>query len=167
MDLNDFFQKGEQINGFKLSSGGDYYVMNGGIVPSGYHSEYNSKADTISISEGGNSCGYVKYNTSPFWSGGHCYTLNNVNTKVINRYLYYYLKNQEKKIMELRVGPGLPNIQKKELERFEIKYPPLNKQQEILRILDAMSDKFGTECDLFSAYQQQKKCLLNQMFTAV
>ena len=50
--------KGKQINGEYLSESGEYYVMNGGTEPSGYYSEYNVKANTISISEGGNSCGY-------------------------------------------------------------------------------------------------------------
>ena len=36
--------------------------MNGGIMPSGYFSEYNVPAGSISISEGGNSCGYVQFN---------------------------------------------------------------------------------------------------------
>jgi type I restriction enzyme S subunit len=157
-------RKGEQINGLHLSDTGDYYVMNGGIVPSGYHSAYNSEANTISISEGGNSCGYVQYNASRFWSGGHCYTLNDVNDKVLVGYLYHYLKNKEKKIMELRVGSGLPNIQKKELERFEVRYPSQEKQQEIVRILDALTDKIETERNLHSEYQKQKKYLLNQMF---
>ncbi len=92
--------------------------MNGGILPSGYHSEYNSDAETISISEGGNSCGYIQYNYYKFWSGGHCYTLNKINKKIKSKYLYYYLKANENKIMALRVGSGLPNIQKSALEKI-------------------------------------------------
>ena len=47
--------KGKQINGENLSERGRYYVMNGGTEPSGYYSDYNVEANTISISEGGNS----------------------------------------------------------------------------------------------------------------
>ena len=47
--------KGKQINGEFLSEKGKYYVMNGGTEPSGYYSDYNVEANTISISEGGNS----------------------------------------------------------------------------------------------------------------
>ncbi|MBO6254166.1 MAG: restriction endonuclease subunit S, partial [Bacteroidaceae bacterium] len=54
--------KGKQINGTELFESGDYYVMNGGIVPSGYYNDFNTPANTISISEGGNSCGYVQFN---------------------------------------------------------------------------------------------------------
>ena len=55
-------KKGVQVNKEKLSEKGLYYVMNGGITPSGYYDLYNTEANTISISEGGNSCGYVQYN---------------------------------------------------------------------------------------------------------
>ena len=44
--------KGQQINGNELSENGKYYVMNGGIMPSGYYDDYNTEAGTISISEG-------------------------------------------------------------------------------------------------------------------
>ena len=49
--------KGKQVNGEFLSEKGKYYVMNGGTYPSGYYSDYNVEANTISINEGGNSCG--------------------------------------------------------------------------------------------------------------
>ena len=68
-------QKGKQVNGDSLSENGTYYVMNGGTEPSGYYEQCNTHANTISISEGGNSCGYIQYNREAFWSGGHCYTL--------------------------------------------------------------------------------------------
>ena len=60
-------QKGQQINGEELSEQGTYYVMNGGIVTSGYLETYNTSANTISVSEGGNSCGYEHYKSAPFW----------------------------------------------------------------------------------------------------
>ena len=49
--------KGQQINGLALAKIGEYYYLNGGIFPSGYVQEYNTSENTISISEGGNSCG--------------------------------------------------------------------------------------------------------------
>lgn len=70
--------KGKQINGDFLAEVGEYYVMNGGTEPSGYYDNYNVEANTISISEGGNSCGYVQFNRMPFWSGGHCYTIQDI-----------------------------------------------------------------------------------------
>jgi len=106
-------RKGEQINSSQLSESGIYGVINGGITPSGYHSYFNSEAETISISEGGNSCGYVQFNKKRFWSGGHCYTLIGIVPYIASKYLYYFLKYSEQRIMALRVGSGLPNIQKR------------------------------------------------------
>ena len=111
-------EKGKQLNADTLSETGDYYVMNGGITPSGYYSEYNVPAGAISISEGGNSCGYVQFNEKPFWIGGHCYSLQCRTNLVDYKYIYYYLKTKEADVMALRIGSGLPNIQKKDIEKF-------------------------------------------------
>jgi type I restriction enzyme S subunit len=157
-------KKGVQVNKEELSEKGLYYVMNGGITPSGYYDLYNTEANTISISEGGNSCGYVQYNYTPFWSGGHCYTLENISDVVDDRYLFHYLKANELQIMSLRIGSGLPNIQKKDLSAFRIPLPALNKQINIAKALDALLYKITVDKNIYSTYKQQKEYLLQQMF---
>ena len=156
--------KGKQINGENLSERGRYYVMNGGTEPSGYYSDYNVEANTISISEGGNSCGYVQFNTFPFWSGGHCYSIQNVTGNVDNLYLYHYLKSKEDAIMKLRIGSGLPNIQKKDLAIFKIKLPTFEQQKIISIFLSSLERKAQIEADILIAMQSEKQHLLRQMF---
>ena len=157
-------QKGQQVNGEELSELGDYYVMNGGIEPSGYYDKYNTMPNTISISEGGNSCGYVQFNTVPFWSGGHCYTLQNIKEGYSNLFLYHYLKAKEKEIMALRIGSGLPNIQKKDLEKFIVPILPLETQVGIVDGINKIETKLKQEKDILSAYQKQKAYLLRNLF---
>ena len=156
--------KGKQINGENLSERGRYYVMNGGTEPSGYYDDYNVEANTISISEGGNSCGYVQFNTFPFWSGGHCYSIQNVTENVDNLYLYHYLKSNEDNIMKLRIGSGLPNIQKKDLAMFKIIVPTLEQQMTISTFLSSIERKAEIERRIQNAIQKQKLYLLQQMF---
>lgn len=156
--------KGKQVNGEELLEKGEYYVMNGGVTPSGYYDQYNTPAETISISEGGNSCGYVQYNKTPFWSGGHCYTLQDIDKEVDNQYLFHYLKRCESSIMNLRIGTGLPNIQKKDLENFRIILPPSIIQKEIATCLTAIEDKIGIEVHWLACVQKEKQHLLRQMF---
>ena len=156
--------KGKQINGEILSESGKYYVMNGGTEPSGYYSDYNVEANTISISEGGNSCGYVQFNTSPFWSGGHCYTIQKIADNVNNLYLYHYLKSQEDAIMKLRIGSGLPNIQKKDLAMFKVKIPTLEQQTKISTFLSSLERKAKIEEHILNAILKEKQYLLRQMF---
>ena len=156
--------KGKQINGENLSESGNYYVMNGGTELSGYYDDYNVEANTISISEGGNSCGYVQFNTSPFWSGGHCYSIQDITDNVDNLYLYHYLKSKEDAIMKLRIGSGLPNIQKKDLAMFKIKIPAVEQQLKISIFLSSLERKAEIEERIQNALLKEKQYLLHQMF---
>ena len=156
--------KGKQLNGEFLTEIGDYYVMNGGAEPSGYYHAFNVSANTISISEGGNSCGYIQWNSVPFWSGGHCYTLNIKDKSVENKYLYHYLKWCEPEIMKLRIGSGLPNIQKKDLERVSIIIPTNSTQKEIIDLVDSIDRKIDTECSISLLLNRQKSYLLSTLF---
>ena len=157
-------QKGQQINGKELSEIGSYYVMNGGVVPSGYLEDFNTPANTISISEGGNSCGYVQYNGVPFWSGGHCYTLIEPINSFNYKYLFNYLKFKEQSIMALRIGSGLPNIQKKDLERFPILNVSKEEQDKMACIFDDILDRIICERQIALKYEEQKKYLLSNLF---
>jgi len=157
-------KKGEQINGSELSEIGQYPVINGGIAPSGFHSEYNCNAGTITISEGGNSCGFVQFMTRQFWSGGHCYSLHNVNQSVQNKYLFYFLKYSESKMMSLRVGSGLPNIQRNAISNFEIIIPNEQTQTLTVNVLDAIYNKRESEKAILQLVKNQKNYFLNKLF---
>ncbi|WP_339117608.1 restriction endonuclease subunit S, partial [Staphylococcus haemolyticus] len=122
-------KKGEQIKKENIDNNGKYYHLNGGTTASSRTNLFNTNPFTISISEGGNSCGFIKMNKEYFFSGGHNYTL--LDLSVSNFYLYSYLKYHEKKIMSLRVGSGLPNIQKKDISNYLIKIPRKEEQDKI------------------------------------
>jgi len=155
--------KGKQLNRSTLSKYGHYPVINGGITPSGYTDKFNVVANTITISEGGNSCGYVNFQTSDFWCGGHCYHL--VNLTICNRFLYQYLKHSEIKIMTLRAGSGLPNIQKKAIESVPILYPSENEQQKIASVLSNADKEIELLEQQLNDLKQEKKALMQQLLT--
>ena len=133
--LGDFtsIQKGQQLNNKDFGELGVYPVMNGGIAPSGFTNDYNAEGNTLIISEGGNSCGFVSYMRRRFWQGGHCYS---VSTKQNDMYLYYALKFKENEIMSLRVGSGLPNVQKKRLSELPVMLPIIDEQVAIAGVLN-------------------------------
>ena len=85
-------KKGQQLNRLDQSKTGLYPVLNGGVQPLGYTNGWNTEKNTITISEGGNSCGFVNFNKTRFWCGGHCYSLNNKSTLVDKQYLYQFLR---------------------------------------------------------------------------
>lgn len=133
------YSKGQQINGDELIENGKYEYLNGGINPSGCWTEYNVVGDTVTISEGGNSCGYVNYMSDPFWCGAHCYYL--YESKLNNKYLYYALKSQQDKIMKLRSGACMPNIKKRDLGNFELFISQdISVQKDVVFTLDKITD---------------------------
>lgn len=158
-------RKGTQLNGENLSDSGKYYVMNGGITPSGYYHDYNTPAGIISISEGGNSCGFVQFNEIPFWSGGHCYTLHHTrDERILYKFLYHFLKSRQNDIMALRIGSGLPNIQKKDLERYSVPLFSSDYQIAITRLLDIFCLHLEIDRAIFDQLTYQKDYFLNAVF---
>ncbi len=128
--------KGKQLNKELLLDYGKYPVMNGGIYASGYWNEYNTDYPKIIISQGGASAGYVNYMTSKFWAGAHCYTIELNSEKLNYKFLYYFLKNSQTILMKSQFGAGIPALNKADIETLTIPIPPLEIQQEIVKILD-------------------------------
>ena len=157
-------KKGEQLNKIELTKEGLYPSLSGGMGPSGYTNKWNTPENTITISEGGNSCGYVGLSISKFWCGGHCYSLLQVIESVNNSYLFQVLKYNEQGIMRLRVGSGLPNIQKKDLSVFKLSFPSLKEQQKIATYLSRIDTKIESVNNQVTQTQTFKKGLLQQMF---
>ncbi|OKB11805.1 restriction endonuclease subunit S [Helicobacter pylori] len=157
--------KGQQINKISLNNTDKYPVINGGIDFLGYTNKFNVSKNTIAISEGG-TCGYVRFMTSNFWSGGHNYSLQKISNKVNNLCLYHILKSYEKDIMKLGVGSGLKNIQLKALKDFEIPLPPLNEQNAIANILSGLDNEIASLKNKKRQFENIKKALNHDLMSA-
>lgn len=156
--------KGTQLNRLNMLEEG-FPVYNGGMTESGFTNEYNNDAYTIIISEGGNSCGFVNFIKTKFWAGGHCYTV--ICHDCVNKsFLYQLLKYNENKLMNLRVGSGLPNIQQKALNKFSLLLPDDFTEQKA--IADVLS-KADSEIDLLNqqlnVLREQKRGLMQKLLT--
>lgn len=135
--------KGEQLRREELDVAGAFAHLNGGVAPSGYTAKSNAGANTIAISEGGNSCGFVQFMAEPYWCGGHCYSV--VPKGIDNRFLYQALKGKQQAIMALRVGSGLPNVQKTALLAFKLRLPTSTAEQAaIATVLSNMDAELST-----------------------
>lgn len=156
--------KGHQLN-IEHMKGGPYPVINGGITESGFTDTKNVDKDTITISEGGNSCGFVNYITKDFWLGGHCYAV--YQTELVDKiFLYFSLKLNELRIMSLRVGSGLPNIQLKSLNSFKLTIPKSKEEQiAIAKILTTANNEIQELEKKLQIIKDQKKYLLNNLIT--
>lgn len=139
--LDEFIEiyTGEQFNKRDMNLEGSYPVINGGINPSGYIESFNEVQDTITISQGGASAGYVAWQDSPFWAGAHCYVVRPKSNNLINRFLYFFLKNQESYLQQMQHGAGIPALNRSKVKKLHIPIPPIEVQKEIVRILDTFS----------------------------
>ena len=141
-----------------------YPVINGGISPSGYTDEFNTKEDTITISQGGASAGFVSFIQEPFWSGAHCYTVEPDDTEIIlNRFLYFFLKDSEKILMDRAMGAGIPGLNRKALNSLKIPIPPLEVQKEIVNILDKFTQLEAELSAELDARRKQYEYYRNQL----
>ncbi len=128
-------EKGQQIDTSLLDDSKPYRYINGGIKESGYFDNFNTSGESVLISEGGASCGYINYVNEDFWCGCHCYRLHDI--KVFPKYLFHALKANQQRIMALRTGSAMPNIQKSTIQKFELKiHDDLKIQQNISSMLD-------------------------------
>lgn len=140
-NLGDFasINKGQQLNLTEMTDDAPFPVLNGGINPSGYYDQYNTEENTIAISQGGASAGYVNFMETKFWAGAHCYVVEPKKSILDNKFLYYFIKNHETEIQRAKYGAGIPGLNKSTLQRLSLPIPPLPVQEEIVRILDSFS----------------------------
>lgn len=145
--------KGVQFNKTDMKEVGTYPVINGGINPSGYAEMFNEGKNTITISQGGASAGYVNFLRNKFWLGAHCYAVIPYDT-VLNKYLYHFIKMNEITLQQCQYGAGIPALAKSTISSLEIPVPPLPVQEEIVRILDAFTE---LQAELQAELQKRKQ----------
>jgi len=66
--------------------------------------------------------------------------------------------------MALRIGSGLPNIQKKDIESFPIMLPSLDEQRRFASVFDTLSFRLNIAEQVRVNYEKQKKYLMRCMF---
>lgn len=131
--------KGKQLNKTELLETGEFPAYNGGKTYSGWTNKFNVEENTIIISQGGASAGYVNYIECKFWANAHCYYIKK-NFNVNNRYIYHLLKMNQECFMQSQYGSGIPALKLEKLKNFEIPIPSLKTQEKIVEILDKLTN---------------------------
>ena len=82
------------------------------------------------------------------------------------KYIYYYIPQSDyiKKREFLANGTGQKELSEQEFLNFEIKLPNIERQNEIVNIIDSIDSKTNIELLKYKNLQQQKNGLLQQMF---
>ena len=146
--------KGKQLNKNLLIDDGLYPAYNGGQTYSGRTNDYNVEANTIIVSQGGASAGFVNFVETKFWANAHCYYILPDETQVKNRFVYHFLKMNQKYLMDFQHGAGIPALKSDKLTKLLIPVPPIKIQDKIVQILDKFTN-YLTE--LTSEFTSRKK----------
>ena len=66
--------------------------------------------------------------------------------------------------MAMRIGSGLPNIQKKDLERFQVVLPETQEQERSSTLFNAVDSIIALEKVLLNKLLEKKTYLISKMF---
>ncbi|MGL2809674.1 restriction endonuclease subunit S, partial [Helicobacter pylori] len=128
--------RGKRVTKKEILDKGKYPVVSGGIGFMGYLNEYNREENTITIAQYG-TAGFVNWQNQKFWANDVCFSLIPKET-LINRYLYYVLTNMQNYLYSISNRSAIPySISSNNIMQITIPIPPLEIQQEIVKILDA------------------------------
>ena len=107
-----------------------------------YIDEPDYEEESLIIGDGGEpNINYgIKFSTSD-----HCYILQNKNKLLLNiKYAYYYLYHNLDMMKQLYTGVAIKNISKTNIEGIKIPIPPLERQEEIIKDMDEISNSIDT-----------------------
>ncbi|GAA9008100.1 restriction endonuclease subunit S [Helicobacter pylori] len=130
--------RGKRVTKKEILDKGKYPVVSGGIGFMGYLNEYNREENTITIAQYG-TAGFVNWQNQKFWANDVCFSVIPKET-IINRYLYYVLTNMQNYLYSISNRSAIPySISSNNIMQITIPIPPLEIQQEIVKILDQFS----------------------------
>ncbi|PDW38185.1 restriction endonuclease subunit S [Helicobacter pylori] len=130
--------RGKRVTKKEILDKGKYPVVSGGIGFMGYLNEYNREENTITIAQYG-TAGFVNWQNQKFWANDVCFSVIPKET-LINRYLYYVLTNMQNYLYSISNRSAIPySISSNNIMQIIIPIPPLEIQQEIVKILDQFS----------------------------
>ncbi|MFV0156084.1 restriction endonuclease subunit S [Empedobacter falsenii] len=128
---------------------GIYPIISGGVNPMGYIDSFNRKENTVTISRVGANAGFVNFITKKFYLNDKCFSILQKEiyiNKIESKYLYYFLKSVEEKIIELQSEGGVPTINTVKVSGIKLPIPcpdnpekSLEIQREIVRVLDELT----------------------------
>lgn len=142
---------------------GDVPVIAGGQTPSYYHNVANRNGESIVVAGSGAYAGFVTYWNIPIYVSD-AFTVEPQEV-LIPKYLFFFLKQNQKKIFDTQKGAGVPHVHGKDIAGFLIPLPPLVIQQEIVCILDSFTQlQSNLEAELVSR-QKQYEFYRNKLLT--
>ena len=137
-DICDF-KRGQSIT-IKNLKKGDYPVVAGGQEPSFYCDIYNRDYECITVSSSGAYAGCLNYWNNKILCTDSFSMTSKDKGLINNKFLYQYLKTMQDWIYSRKKGAGVPHVHISDIDKIKIPIPPIEVQEEIVKILDKFSE---------------------------
>lgn len=127
-------RRGIRVVKNNLATEGNIPVYQNSLTPLGYYTKSNFSADTAFVI-GAGAAGEIGYSVVPYWGADDCYSII-CSSKVISKYVYYQLANNQIFLKSRVRTASIPRLAKTAIEQFPLPIPPIEVQEEIVKILD-------------------------------
>ena len=131
--------RGKRVVREQLPPEGKYVVYQNSLAPLGFIDDYNFSGNKTFVI-GAGAAGEIGYSYDDFWAADDCYPL--VCSNVLNdRFVYHFIMNNKPYIMSQVRRGSIPRLSRTVIEKMVIPVPPLVVQEEIVRVLDAYTER--------------------------
>ena len=170
MEIPDGWQKGRVDNFIKLQRGFDLTKKNSieGSYPvysssgiSYYHNAFKVESPGIVTGRKG-SVGPVYYITEKFWPHDTSLWVSDFKNN-LPKYIWYFL--QSLKLERFDESSSVPTLNRNNVHRIKVVFPPLAEQRRIAEILGTWDRAIAATEALIAKSEVQKKALMQQLLT--
>lgn len=156
-------RRGVRVVKQELAESGNIPVYQNSLKALGYYSDSNSSAYTTFIIAAG-AAGDIGFSDEPFWAADDCFVICPVKD-INDKYVYYCLQNNQIVLKSQVRKASIPRLSRTAVEKFLIPVPPLEVQEEIVRILDSF-DVYAAELQAeLQARKEQYEYYRNLLLT--
>ena len=128
--------RGKRVTKKDLNENNEFPVYQNSLAPMGYYKDYNyEKNKTYIISAG--AAGEIGFCKENFWAADDCLVVYNLK-EVLDKYVYYYLLVKQDYIKANVRKASIPRLSREIIKNIEIPIPSLERQEEIVNILDKL-----------------------------
>lgn len=129
--------RGVRVVKKNLSNDGEIPVFQNALRPLGYHSAANRRAGMTFVICAG-AAGQIGYSPCAFWAADDCYTIE--SSFLSDRFLYHLLLSKQPRLISQVRKASIPRLSRVAIENLSIPVPPMEVQEEIVRVLDSFTE---------------------------
>ena len=130
-------RRGVRVVKNDLQQKGEIPVYQNSLTPLGYYDKSNYDGDTTFVI-GAGAAGDIGYSAVPYWGADDCYSII-CSKEILSKFVYYLLANNQIFLKSRVRTASIPRLSRNAIEQFPIPVPPIEVQEEIVRILDTFS----------------------------